>query len=159
MGQVIEGVKEVVNFLRDVQSRGVFQKKIPVLNRSLADLLDTADKLDALSTELETNPPKTINEAIPRINTVLVSAGTTVSFQRQRARDRPGLRFQQVRSSLDLGFDLDDQLNAGVLEEFLDSERLGATDAGVRRHGNPGPGHRPEQSRRRRSSPSRTRAT
>src|SRR5262249_40254084 len=79
MAQIIKGVKGVVDFLRDVQSRGVFQQKIPVLNRSLADLLDTAETLDALSRELETNPRQTIGEAIGRINQAL-GTDTAVRF-------------------------------------------------------------------------------
>jgi Ca2+-binding RTX toxin-like protein len=119
MGQVIEGVKRVVGFLRDVQSRGVFQQRLPVLNRSLADLLDTAEKLDALSRELENNPPTTIGAAIARINQALGSAATQVRFQNRVFEIDLGYSFNKTHA-IPLGFDLDDQLNAGILEEFID---------------------------------------
>jgi Ca2+-binding RTX toxin-like protein len=118
IGQVIEGVKRVVSFLRDVQSRGIFQQKIPVLNRSLADLLDTSEKLDALSRELETNPPQTIGAALDRINALLGSAAA-VTFQNRVLE----FDLRQVFSKtldLALNLNLDDSLNAGILKQFVD---------------------------------------
>ena len=118
MGQVIEGVKKVVDFLRDVQSRGVFQQKIPVLNRSLADLLDTAEKLDALARALETNPPRTVGEALQKINQLLGSAAAQLRFQNRVLEVDLNYQFSRTHD-LDLNLNLDDQLNAGILEQFV----------------------------------------
>src|SRR5262245_31100155 len=116
MSHVIDGVKKVVEFLRDAQSNGVFQQKLPVLNRSVADLLDTAEKLDALRLELETNPPLTISAAVARINQALGSAA--VVFQNNRFEIDLAYPFGRTHD-LDLNFNLDDQLGAGILEEFI----------------------------------------
>jgi Ca2+-binding RTX toxin-like protein len=118
IAKIVDGLKRVVNFLDDVQSRGVFQQKIPVLNRTLADLLNTSEKLDALSRELETNPPTSVNQLVSRINTALESAAA-VRFQGRVFEIDLGFGFTKSHQ-LDLGFDLDDQLNAGILEEFID---------------------------------------
>ena len=68
IAQVVEGIKRVIGFLDDVQSRGIFQQKIPVLNRTMADLLNTREKLDSLSRDLETNPPASVGQLVSRIN-------------------------------------------------------------------------------------------
>ncbi|HEX8203803.1 MAG TPA: calcium-binding protein, partial [Isosphaeraceae bacterium] len=75
MGQIIEAVDRAIDFLHGVQERGFFQERLPVVNRSLADLLDTADRLEALKRDLEANPPKTINELIGRVKTLFGKAG------------------------------------------------------------------------------------
>src|SRR5262249_41434933 len=111
IGQVVEGVKRLVSFLRDVQSRGVFQQKIPVLNRSLADVLDLGEKLDALRNDLQTNPPTTIGQAVARINELLGSAATA-SFSNQVLQFSLSYNINKTLQ-LPLGFDLADQLNAG----------------------------------------------
>lgn len=119
MQHVVDGLKQVVEFLQQVQNGGVFQQKIPVINKSLAELLDTADRLDALHRELEENPPATIDEALQRINVLLGENGTTVSYEGGVL----GLDFVygfEKTHQLDLGFELDAALNAGAVEEFVD---------------------------------------
>ncbi len=99
-----------------MQNTSVFQTELPVIDRSLADLLNTSEKLDALALELEQNPPATINEAIARINALLGSAA--FAFSNGVLELNLGYGFA-VSHQLNLGFDLDDSLS-GVLEQFVD---------------------------------------
>src|SRR5262249_38213520 len=80
IAQIVDGLKRIRSFLTDVQSRGIFQQKIPVINRSLASILNTSEKLEALSHALETNPPTSLKQALDQINQLLGSAAA-VSFQ------------------------------------------------------------------------------
>src|SRR5262249_11746226 len=117
VGQVLAGVQRLVGFLRAVQSRGVFQQKLPVLNRSLADVLDLAEKLDALSRELQTNPPTTIGEALARINQLLGSAAQ-VSLQNKVLQLGLSYNFDKT-VQLPLSFNLDDRLKAAILKDLF----------------------------------------
>ncbi len=118
MSQVLEGIQKIIGFLTDAQSRGVFQQKIPVLNRTLSDLLNSGEKLDALQRDLQANPPKTISQLITRVNSALQSAATLRFANRVLELDL-GYGFSKS-AQLNLGFDLDDQLGAGIIEEFID---------------------------------------
>src|SRR5207253_4975540 len=71
------------------------------------------------TTLFRSNPPRTITEAIQRINQVLESAGTQVSFQNKVLQINLGYGFTKAEQ-FNLGFNLDDRLNAGLLKEFVD---------------------------------------
>src|SRR5262249_23570110 len=65
-----------------------------------------------------TNPPKTIGEAIGRINQALGS-GPAVRFHEGVLEIDLSQTFSRT-ADLDLGFNLDDHLNAGLLKQFVD---------------------------------------
>jgi Ca2+-binding RTX toxin-like protein len=116
MQYIVDALEHVVGFWQDLQGTSVFQTKIPVLDCSLADLLDASEKLDALALELEQNPPATINEALDRIQSLLGSA--TIVFSNGVLQFNLNYNFA-VAHQLNLGFDLDNQLG-GVLGQFVD---------------------------------------
>lgn len=118
MSQVLEGLQRVITFLADAQSRGVFQQKLPVLNRSLNELLQSGEKLEALKRDLDVNPPKSLGQLITRINDALQSAAQ-IRFANRLLELDLGYGFSKL-AQLDLGFDLDDQLAAGFIEELVD---------------------------------------
>ncbi len=123
MAHIVEGIKQFIDMLREVQAGGVFQQRIPVVNRSLADVLDITEKLDALGKELETNPPTTISEAIDRFNALLESTETAVQFN--DGMFEFDLQYSiEERQQIDLGFDFGESVDAGILEEFVN---VGAT--------------------------------
>ena len=119
MAQIIEGVKRVVDFLRDVQSRGVFQQKIPVLTAAWPTCSTRPRSSTRSASELENNPPLTISDAIAADQRRRSARPARGPLPEPRARDRPRLQLHQD-ARLDLSFNLDDQLNAGILEEFVD---------------------------------------
>src|SRR5262249_32071671 len=81
------------------------------------NLLDLGEKLDALRRELEVNPPTTIGQAVGRINQLLGSAAA-VAMQGRVLQF--GLNYGISKTvQLPLSFDLADNLNAGILKEFL----------------------------------------
>ncbi len=118
VAHVIDGLKQLVVFLKDVQSQGVFQQQIPVVGQSLSDLLDLSDNLDALAQELENNPPTTIDEALDRINDTLDSATVHFNVPDRVLEFDLNYAFNEAAQA-DLNFDLDDQLGVGVLEDFV----------------------------------------
>ena len=67
MDYVVDVLLEAVGFLQESQQSGVFQTDIPLINRDLADLLNMAEKLDAIAQDLQQNPPQTINAALERL--------------------------------------------------------------------------------------------
>lgn len=119
MAQVTAGLQRVIEFLQNATSTGVFQQPLPGLGRSLSDLVDFGEKLSAVERELDTNPPKTINEAVQRINELLDSAASVRFEGGQLELDLSHAITHSHR--LDLSFDLDEQVGAGLLEEFVDA--------------------------------------
>ncbi len=115
---LISGLGRVVDFLRGVQDAPPLQTKLPVLNRSVADVIDIAGKLEAFHSELEANPPITIDELIRRLNIALESAATQVRF----ANDVLDFDFDykiSTKHHLDPIFDID-SLDVGLLSDFVD---------------------------------------
>ncbi len=116
MQYIVDGLQYVVEFLQGVQSTSVFQTELPVINRSLADLLKTSEKLETLSQELDQNPPATINEALNRINSLLDAAEFVFANGVLQLELDYGF---STSHQLDLSFDLDNY-TGGVLEQFVD---------------------------------------
>lgn len=114
---LVDGLLKIVDFLREVQSGPVFQTEIPVLGRSLSELIDAGEQLEAVRQELVNDPPATLNEAIARIGNLLGSA-TTVRFEGRALEIDLESGFGREHD-LNLSFDLDD-FSAGSLEEFID---------------------------------------
>ncbi len=130
VAHVIDGIEQLVDFLRDVQSGGVFQQKIPIVGQSLSDLLDISERLDALAQELDQNPPATIDEALDRINQLLDSVSVNFSVPDRILEFDLNYAFDKS-AQVDLSFDLDDSLNAGVLEDFVTVSASAPIEVGI----------------------------
>lgn len=78
VSQFAEGLGKVIAFLRRVQSAGVFQARLPILNRSLGELIDVAEKLEVLKRQIEADPPASLDEILALVNRTLGSAVAAV---------------------------------------------------------------------------------
>jgi Ca2+-binding RTX toxin-like protein len=118
--QVIRGLEGARDFLLQQQNSRLFQYKIPVLDHSLADLINPAGKLDAVIRNLRSDPPTTIDQLVSRLSTALGQAVlpslTNNVFQLNLAYG-----FQN-HQAISLGFDLGSRL--GRFADFNGSSPL-----------------------------------
>ncbi|MHC5545054.1 PspA/IM30 family protein, partial [Singulisphaera rosea] len=76
----MQGLQAGRDFLAKELQSAIFQQKIPLLNKSLADLASVTAKLDAAIDDLRRNPPQTLDELAQRLAALVPSSGSLFSF-------------------------------------------------------------------------------
>jgi Ca2+-binding RTX toxin-like protein len=68
---LLTGLDKARDFLVDLQKGTLFQQDLPLVKRSLADLVNPAERLDAALRDLHQNPPTTVDQLISRLGKLL----------------------------------------------------------------------------------------
>ncbi len=124
---VIDGLQNAETFITQVLQSAPLQLQLPVLNRSLAQMIDPLSALNAAIWNLQQNPPTTIDQLVSDLSGFLAPS-KRYSFDNNQLQLNLSYGFQSTQS-LPLGFNLG--RNLGQLADASGSAALNVSLEGT----------------------------